>query len=188
MVDDEQDVGARGLGAALGPERAARLDGRAHEVVELVGGGGDHPRGAEGVLGLLRAHVGEPLEPVPVGDGVLVGQDRDAQVGGGHHHGQVRDHRPELGVGEVPGAAQLQGEEPVEVDAEWRGPQVRLDIDEARQGRLADDVGLGQGAQFGGFEPFGEFLLGDPEADVEDPGPAGAPLPHAGPAGGQEDQ
>jgi hypothetical protein len=61
---------------------------------EIGNVGGDHPPWT-GRVGLLhRQRVGQPLHPVPLGEGLLRGQDRDQQVLRRVEHRRPADHRP----------------------------------------------------------------------------------------------
>ena len=120
-VDDEQDVRRRGT--LVGTEAGTVAEVGGQQVAQVVERGGDHPHRSDGV-GLAGAlGVGQPLDPVPVGEVLLGAEHGDQQLVGVLERGGRADHGPGGGAGLLGVAAQLDAVEGPQVD---RGRQVGL--------------------------------------------------------------
>ena len=114
-VDDEQDVRRRRplVGAEPGPVGQV---GR-QQPGQVAERGGHHPARPDGV-GLARAlGVGQPLEPVPVGQVALAREHGDDEVLGGVEGRGRADQRPGHRAGRLLVAADLDPVEGAQVDA-----------------------------------------------------------------------
>ena len=120
-VDDQQDV--RGRLGLVGAEAGAVAEVRRQHRAEVVERGGHHPARADGVALLAAQRVGQPLQPVPVGQVVVGAEHRDREVLGVVERRRRADHRAGQGPRRVLLAGQLDPVEGPQVD---RGGQVRL--------------------------------------------------------------
>ncbi len=182
-VDDQQDVRRRGplVGAEAGPVAEV---GR-QQVAEVVDRGGDQPHRADRVDLARALGVGQPLDPVPVGEVLLRAEDRDDELVGVVEGGGRQDHRAGRGAGLVLGTADLDAVEGAQVDG---GRQVGLHpvhdeepVERRRGGRvdLVDGRALRR-------DQLGRQRLGaQAVAHVHEVGVARAVLPQAGALLGQ---
>ena len=96
-VGDQQDV--RGRRPLVGAEPGPVAEVGRQQGGEVVERGGDHPHRADRVELARALGVGQPLDPVPVGEVLLASEHRDDEVLGGVEGGGGADHRPGRGAG-----------------------------------------------------------------------------------------
>ena len=120
-VDHQQDVRRRGPLVGTEPGPVAEV-GR-QQGAEVLDRGGDESARADGVHLARALRVGQPLDPVPVGQVGLGAEDRDDQLVGVVEGRRRADHRAGRRAGVLLGAAELDPVEGAQVD---RGGQVGL--------------------------------------------------------------
>ena len=177
-VDDEQDV--RGGRPLLGAEPGSFAQVGGQHRRQLVQGRGHHPPRPDriGLLGALA--VGQPLDPVPVGEVLLGGQHGDDEVLGRVERGRGADHRPGQRAGRLLGAADLDPVEGAQVD---RRRQVRLQpvYDEQPVQRGGGGrVHLVDGGALRRLQLERERLVAHAVADVQEPRVAAPVFPDPG--------
>ena len=133
-VDHEQDVRRRL--ALVGAEPGPVAEVGRQQVAEVVDRGGDESTRADRVHLARALRVGEPLDPVPVGEVGLGAEDGDHELVGVVEGGGRADHRAGRRAGVLLGTAELDPVEGAQVDRRGQvGLQTVYDEEPVQRGR-----------------------------------------------------
>ncbi len=178
-VGDQDDV--RGRRALVGAEPGPVAEVGRQQRREVGERGGDHPHRPHRVALLEALHVGEPLDPVPVGERLVGREYGDDHALRRLERGRRADHRPGQGPGPLLVAAHLDPVEGPQVD---RGGQVGLqpvhDQEPVQRGG-GRGVDVVDGRRLGRHQLEGERLGAEPVAHVQEVRVGRTVLPHARP-------
>ena len=175
-VDHDDDVRHGRVGGVVG-EGAALREILRQQLGHVLPRRRDHAGGAGVVLDRVRPGVRRPLEPLPLPQRLLGGHHRHPQPARRRHGQQVHEQRPGQRAGGVDLADDLHTGEVVQRGPQRQAVDVAVSDHEARHGRQAHGVGLGQRVELLRHEIHAQGLGRAPQAH-EHLVVAGTALPH----------
>ena len=178
-VGDQDDV--RGRRALVGAEPRPVAEVGRQQRREVGERGGDHPHRPHRVALLEALHVGEPLDPVPVGERLVGREYGDDHALRRLERGRRADHRAGQAPGPLLVAAHLDPVEGPQVDRRGQvGLQPVHDQEPVQRGG-GRGVDVVDGRALGRHQLEGERLGAEPVAHVQEVRVGRAVLPHPRP-------